>query len=249
VSNGPFASESRNSPACTASHNYSGTRLYATRPSRCDRRITSSRLAVCDRTCARIVLDDREFQTDKYRVPHYKQVSGLVISDVTRGFVEVGYTGDFDTDNPFLDEEVSLIDMVAGEVSVLVEKYESEENKAKLQEQLRHADRLATIGQLAAGVAHELNEPLANILRFAQIGKKGAQTPQADWRRHGQDRAQLSARSRSNPYNVGSFAGLLLEEQGGNIFAVSDVYGGVIAKDGKALPMKQIADTWRKQDL
>ncbi len=131
----------------------------------------------CDRTCARIVLDDREFQTHKYRAPHYKQLAGLVIDDVTRGFVEVGYTGDFDIDNPFLDEEVSLIDMVAREVSILVEKYESEENKAKLQEQLRHADRLATIGQLAAGVAHELNEPLANILGFAQLSKKEPKLP------------------------------------------------------------------------
>jgi signal transduction histidine kinase len=41
-----------------------------------------------------------------------------------------------------------------------------------LEEQVRHADRLATIGQLAAGVAHELNEPLGSILGFAQLAKK-----------------------------------------------------------------------------
>jgi signal transduction histidine kinase len=47
-----------------------------------------------------------------------------------------------------------------------------------LQQQLRHADRLATIGQLAAGVAHELNEPLGNILGFAQLAKKASGLPE-----------------------------------------------------------------------
>jgi two-component system NtrC family sensor kinase len=41
-----------------------------------------------------------------------------------------------------------------------------------LQEQLRHADRLATIGQLSAGVAHELNEPISSIMGFAQLIQK-----------------------------------------------------------------------------
>jgi signal transduction histidine kinase len=46
-----------------------------------------------------------------------------------------------------------------------------------LTEQLHHADRLATIGQLAAGVAHELNEPLAAILGLAQLSRKAADLP------------------------------------------------------------------------
>jgi two-component system NtrC family sensor kinase len=43
------------------------------------------------------------------------------------------------------------------------------DKKKILEEQLRHADRLATIGQLAAGIAHELNNPLGDILGFAQL--------------------------------------------------------------------------------
>ena len=54
---------------------------------------------------------------------------------------------------------------------------DAEENRAKLEEQLRQADRLATIGQLAAGIAHELNEPLGVTLGFAQLLKKDIELP------------------------------------------------------------------------
>ncbi len=124
-----------------------------------------------DIACARIVLDGREVATANFAAPRHRQTAALVIHGDTRGSVEVGYLDDpFHAGaSPFLEEEASLIAMVAREVAIHVERREAEENKAKLQEQLRHADRLATIGQLAAGVAHELNEPLGNILGFAQL--------------------------------------------------------------------------------
>ncbi len=53
----------------------------------------------------------------------------------------------------------------------------AEEEKNRLQGQLRHADRLATIGQLAAGAAHELNEPLGSVLGFAQLAKNCSKLP------------------------------------------------------------------------
>lgn len=39
----------------------------------------------------------------------------------------------------------------------------------KLEKQLLQSDKLATIGQLAAGVAHEINNPLGNISLYAQM--------------------------------------------------------------------------------
>jgi signal transduction histidine kinase len=47
----------------------------------------------------------------------------------------------------------------------------AEETEAKLAafEQLRHSDRLATIGQLASGVAHELGTPLSVVAARAQL--------------------------------------------------------------------------------
>jgi signal transduction histidine kinase len=131
-------------------------------------------------TCARIVLDGRSWATEGFRESPYRQVSDVIVQDTKVGFVEVAYLQKKLTldEGPFLAEERSLIDSVAREVAVYYERAKAEEEKASLQEQLRHADRLATIGQLAAGVAHELNEPLGNILGFAQLAKKSPELPE-----------------------------------------------------------------------
>ncbi|MDT8304088.1 MAG: ATP-binding protein, partial [Sedimentisphaerales bacterium] len=75
-------------------------------------------------------------------------------------------------EGPFLKEERNLINAVAKQVALIIERKQAEKEKLKLHNQLLHADRLATIGMLAAGVAHELNEPVGNILGFAQLAKK-----------------------------------------------------------------------------
>ncbi|MBT8386951.1 MAG: PAS domain-containing sensor histidine kinase, partial [Ignavibacteria bacterium] len=80
-------------------------------------------------------------------------------------------------EGPFLREERNLIDTIARQIALIVEQKETERNRLELQDQIRHADRLATIGQLAAGVAHELNEPLSNILGVAQLIKKDQGLP------------------------------------------------------------------------
>lgn len=123
---------------------------------------------------ARIILDGKIYSTPGFQHDAQKQMSRIIVKGVPRGFVEVVYTepkADLD-EGPFLNEERSLIDAIAREIAMVVEHKEAEEERIKLQEQLRHADRLATLGQLAAGVAHELNEPLGSMLGFAQLAKK-----------------------------------------------------------------------------
>jgi signal transduction histidine kinase len=120
---------------------------------------------------ARINLDGYSFSTSSSQEKVHKQASDITVNGERRGFVEVAYTEkmhDLD-EGPFLKEERELIDRIASKISYIIARKEVEDDKFKLQEQLRHADRLATIGQLAAGVAHELNEPLGSILGFAQL--------------------------------------------------------------------------------
>ncbi len=125
-------------------------------------------------TQARITLYGRTFMTPAFLESPFRQRSSILIRGIKRGEVEVNYIRELPEadEGPFLNEERSLIDEVARQVGLIIERWESEEETNRLQEQLRHADRLATVGQLAAGVAHELNEPLGAILGFAQLWKE-----------------------------------------------------------------------------
>jgi signal transduction histidine kinase len=123
---------------------------------------------------ARISLDGDSYTTPDFQISNIKQSADIVVSGIKRGFVELIYSEERPEldEGPFLKEERNLIDTLAREIALIVERKQTEEDKEKLQEQLRHADRLATIGQLSAGVAHELNEPIGSILGFAQLVQK-----------------------------------------------------------------------------
>jgi len=127
----------------------------------------------------RIVFDGQSYQTSGFRESRHKLSVDIVVYGKKRGSVEIVYSEqkpDLD-EAPFLMEERNLIDTVATQIELIIQRKQAEEEKSRLSAQLRHADRLATIGQLAAGVAHELNEPLGSILGFAQITKKSSELP------------------------------------------------------------------------
>lgn len=56
----------------------------------------------------------------------------------------------------------------------------AEEDFHRLQERLTHVSRLATVGEMSAGLAHELNQPLAAVANYAQACNRLLALPDPD---------------------------------------------------------------------
>lgn len=66
-------------------------------------------------------------------------------------------------------EKRAILDVLASQVAVEVETCRLIEEKVRLERELATRERLATLGQMAAQVAHEVKNPLSSIKSIAQV--------------------------------------------------------------------------------
>ena len=133
-----------------------------------------------EKTAACITFDGHSYFTKNFEKSRLKQSADIAVEGELRGKIEIIFTGSkppLDKDI-FLQEEQKLLDTIAHQVSLIIEQLQADEAQQRLQDQLRHADRLATIGQLSAGIAHELNEPLNNILGLCTLTEEASELPE-----------------------------------------------------------------------
>jgi PAS domain S-box-containing protein len=72
---------------------------------------------------------------------------------------------------------------IHGAVYDVTERKDAEEERQRLEAQLRQQQKLESIGTLAAGVAHEINNPLNGILNYGQllVNRLGEDDPHRRW--------------------------------------------------------------------
>lgn len=70
---------------------------------------------------------------------------------------------------PFTAEDSALLEGLSNQASIAVENARLVEDLRRSREQVRRVDRLGTLGTLAAGLAHEINNPLVSIHTFLSM--------------------------------------------------------------------------------
>jgi signal transduction histidine kinase len=131
----------------------------------------------------RIIRDGRVYQREDFEATAHCQKAAMNIRGQSRGTIEIYYqqdptnASDDKGDSFFSIADRELLDMIAQQVAIIADNCQVRAEKERLEQQIQQVDRLATIGQLAAIVAHELNEPLSSILGFAQLSQKSDGLP------------------------------------------------------------------------
>ncbi|MBL0952501.1 MAG: PAS domain S-box protein, partial [Pseudomonas sp.] len=105
---------------------------------------------------AREALEQDGYHTMSYRIRH-RDGHYLWFETASRAIRET-YTG-----------AVVEVVSVSREITARIQ---AEENKRRLEDELAHTTRLITLGELASGIAHEINQPLAAVVNYASASQR-----------------------------------------------------------------------------
>ena len=117
----------------------------------------------------------------EFKLEHYYSTTNILpidtifqkviikIFDNDLGYIKVHYPSDKFCNQHFLNDEEKLLKKVVTDITSFYEKHLNERKEILLKRSAERIDRLSILGEITAGIAHELNTPLGNILGFAEF--------------------------------------------------------------------------------
>ena len=139
---------------------------------------------------AQIILDGEHFGVcPEPTSPAWLERADILVHGELAGAVELGYyqSPPSGGESPLLAEEIHLLNSVAQRLGRMVERIRDAERLQEKEEQLRatvtHMSRVAVAGEMAANIAHELNQPLAAITSFAEGSRRSLNGEDTDFGR------------------------------------------------------------------
>lgn len=118
-----------------------------------------------------LVTDQYSIKTKNFPDQSVSLKSSIQVFNKKIGYIQVVYPLPTYDSKDFLPEEKKLLKNICLEVGNLLERKQIKDNEDLIRRKMEHTDRLSILGEITAGMAHELNTPLANILGFSELLK------------------------------------------------------------------------------
>ena len=112
-----------------------------------------------------VIHNDYPSLENRHGLPEgHAEIKRELVIPVTRDGKIVAIFGVGNKQNDYSEKDIEWLEVISNQVWDIVAKKIAEEEKKKLAAQLQHAAKMEMIGQLAAGIAHEINNPLNYII-------------------------------------------------------------------------------------
>ena len=119
-----------------------------------------------DDTYVVLKTDDYSITSKKEHKDYVFLTSAITLFNKEIGTIKVGYPSEKYSVLDFLEEEQQLLNNVCLEVGNLLERKEIKENEILIKRQVEQSDRLRILGEITAGIAHEIQNPLNLVNNF-----------------------------------------------------------------------------------
>jgi two-component system, cell cycle sensor histidine kinase and response regulator CckA len=149
-------------------------------------------------TRVRACLGAREFTSEDFKESRWSQSEDLVVAGAPCGRLEVFYLEERpeSDEGPFLVEERNLLEGIASALGEAMGLRAAQEGQEKVEEQLRQAQKMEAVGQLAGGIAHDFNNLLQAILGYGEMALENTQ-PEESAHRNVEEIVKAGGRART----------------------------------------------------